>query len=63
MVRSKLVYLQRCSSDDLSSFGLILNKSVNLVDGSIEGDDLEAVVVHVQDDVLQNYNKTGFKSV
>ena len=54
MVRSKLVYLQRCSSDDLSSFGLILNKSVNLVDGSIEGDDLEAVVVHVQDDVLQN---------
>ena len=54
MVQSKLVYLQRCSSDDLSSFGLILNKSVNLVDGSIEGDDLEAVVVHVQDDVLQN---------
>ena len=61
MVQYKLVHLQRCSSDDLSSFGLILNKSVNLVDGSIEGDDLEAVVVHVQDDVLQNYNKTGFK--
>jgi hypothetical protein len=46
-------YLEGRSSNDVGAFGLVLKKGFDLVHRPVEGHDLEAVVVHVQNDVLE----------
>lgn len=45
--------LQRLGPDDLRPLGFVLQEGVDFFDRPVEGDHLEAVVVHVQDDVLK----------
>jgi hypothetical protein len=45
-------FLNGMGSDDGLALGLILEKAVDLGDGSVEGDDCEAVISHVQDQIL-----------
>ena|SRR5438477_9075915 len=39
-------------ADDVRAFGFLTEKLIDFGDGAVEGDDLEAVVVHVEDEVL-----------
>ncbi len=45
---------QRMSADDLGAFGLVGEEVVNFGDGAVEDGDFEAVVVHVEDEVLSH---------
>src|ERR1043165_4740336 len=45
-------FLEGMSADDVSAFGFLVEKVVHLRDGAIESDHGEAVVVHVEDEVL-----------
>ncbi len=45
-------FLEGVRADDLGAFGLVGEEIVHLGDGAVEGDHGEAVVVHVQNQVL-----------
>ncbi len=53
MLISIKAYLEGRSSDNVGAFGFVLKKGFDLVHRPVEGHDLEAVVVHVQNDVLE----------
>ena len=63
-------FLNRPGTDDVRALGFAIHEVVHLGDGSVVGNDREAVVVHVQDQVLAHHGQSdqcniafGFHSV
>ena len=45
-------FLERMRADDLGALGFVVEEIVHLGNGAVEGHDGEAVVVHVQNQIL-----------
>ena len=56
-------FLDRVGTDDVGAFGLVVEEIVHLGDGAVVGHDGEAVVVHVEDQVLPHDGQPDHRDV
>ena len=51
-------FLQRMRAEDFRALGFVGEEVVNLLNRAVERDDGEAVVVHVEDEILAHHGQT-----